>query len=38
MWAITEGLVATALLLGGGLKAMQAASVSSGIFFYWYYC
>ena len=28
MWAITEGLVATALLLGGGLKAMQAASVS----------
>lgn len=33
MWALTEGLVATALLIGGGLKAMQAASVSSGILF-----
>ena len=29
--ALTEGAVAIALLLGGGLRAMQTASVSSGI-------
>src|ERR671919_562585 len=30
-WAIFEGLVAMALLLGGGLGALQAASVSTGL-------
>jgi len=30
-WACFEGLVAIALLLGGGLAALQAASVSSGL-------
>ncbi len=30
-WAITEGLVAIALLLGGGLAALQAASISMGV-------
>jgi betaine/carnitine transporter, BCCT family len=30
-WATFEGLVATALLLGGGLGALQAASVSTGL-------
>src|SRR5690606_40927715 len=30
-WAIFEGLVAIALLLGGGLGALQAASVSTGL-------
>ncbi len=30
-WAIFEGLVAIALLLGGGLTALQAASVSTGL-------
>jgi len=30
-WAIFEGLVAIALLLGGGLAALQAASVSTGL-------
>ncbi len=30
-WAITEGLVAIALLLGGGLAALQAASISMGL-------
>jgi len=30
-WAIAEGLVATALLLGGGLAALQAASISMGV-------
>jgi BCCT family betaine/carnitine transporter len=30
-WAIFEGLVAVALLLGGGLGALQAASVSTGL-------
>jgi BCCT family betaine/carnitine transporter len=30
-WAIFEGLVAIALLLGGGLNALQAASVSTGL-------
>ncbi len=29
-WAVFEGLVAIALLLGGGLTALQAASVSTG--------
>lgn len=33
MWALTEGVVAIALLLGGGLKAMQTASVTSGVLF-----
>jgi|GEM_PF-930582 len=33
LWALTEGAVAIALLLGGGLKAMQTASVSTGILF-----
>jgi choline/glycine/proline betaine transport protein len=33
LWALTEGAVAIALLLGGGLRAMQTASVSSGILF-----
>ncbi len=30
-WASFEGLVAIALLLGGGLEALQAASVSTGL-------
>ncbi|MDF2095978.1 BCCT family transporter [Aquibaculum arenosum] len=30
-WCIFEGLVAIALLLGGGLAALQAASVSTGL-------
>ncbi|HET8727844.1 MAG TPA: BCCT family transporter [Alphaproteobacteria bacterium] len=30
-WATFEGLVAIALLLGGGLTALQAASVSTGL-------
>ncbi len=30
-WALFEGLVAIALLLGGGLGALQAASVSTGL-------
>lgn len=30
-WASAEGLVAIALLLGGGLGALQAASVSTGL-------
>jgi len=30
-WAVFEGLVATTLLLGGGLGALQAASVSTGL-------
>ncbi|MCB1816209.1 MAG: BCCT family transporter, partial [Candidatus Competibacteraceae bacterium] len=29
-WAIFEGLIAIALLLGGGLAALQAAAVSTG--------
>ena len=32
-WALIEGFVAIALLLGGGLAAMQTASVSTGILF-----
>jgi choline/glycine/proline betaine transport protein len=30
-WAITEGLVAAILLLGGGLTALQTAAVSTGL-------
>jgi betaine/carnitine transporter, BCCT family len=30
-WAIVEGLVAIALLLGGGLVALQAMAVSTGL-------
>lgn len=30
-WAIFEGLVAIALLIGGGLTALQAASISTGL-------
>ena len=30
-WCSAEGLVAIALLLGGGLKAMQAAALASGL-------
>ncbi|SHE76165.1 choline/glycine/proline betaine transport protein [Psychroflexus salarius] len=30
-WAITEGLVAAVLLIGGGLKALQTASITSGL-------
>jgi choline/glycine/proline betaine transport protein len=30
-WAITEGAVAATLLLGGGLKALQTASIVSGL-------
>ncbi|MDN6297518.1 MAG: BCCT family transporter [Halomonas sp.] len=30
-WAIIEGAIAIALLLGGGLSALQAASVSTGL-------
>ncbi len=31
MWAVTEGVVAAVLLLGGGLKALQTASVATGL-------
>ncbi|MEX2504002.1 MAG: BCCT family transporter [Egicoccus sp.] len=30
-WAVTEGLVAIALLLAGGLQALQAGAVSTGL-------
>ena len=30
-WAVTEGIVAAALLLGGGLKALQTASIATGL-------
>ena len=30
-WCTLEGLVAIALLLGGGLSALQGAAVSTGI-------
>ena len=30
-WAIIEGAIAIALLLGGGLKALQSAAVSTGL-------
>ena len=29
-WAAFEGLVATALLLGGGLAALQASAIATG--------
>jgi choline/glycine/proline betaine transport protein len=32
-WAVTEGLVAIVLLVGGGLIAMQTASITTGLFF-----
>ena len=32
-WAVFEGMVAVALLLGGGLGALQAESVSTGLLF-----
>ncbi|GAB4548748.1 MAG: hypothetical protein Tsb0013_09550 [Phycisphaerales bacterium] len=30
-WAVTEGVVASALLLAGGLKALQAASITAAL-------
>ena len=30
-WAVTEGVVAAALLVGGGLSALQTASVTTGL-------
>jgi BCCT family betaine/carnitine transporter len=30
-WAVFEGLVAIALLLGGGLASLQAAAISTGL-------
>ena len=30
-WAVTEGLVAAILLLGGGLNALQTAAISAGL-------
>ncbi|MEB3280166.1 MAG: BCCT family transporter [Lyngbya sp.] len=30
-WAVTEGVVAAVLLLGGGLKALQTASITTGL-------
>lgn len=30
-WALTEGLLAAALLLGGGLTALQSASIATGL-------
>jgi choline/glycine/proline betaine transport protein len=30
-WAITEGVVATVLLLAGGLKALQTAAITSAL-------
>jgi choline/glycine/proline betaine transport protein len=30
-WAVTEGVVATALLLGGGLTALQTAAIATGL-------
>jgi len=30
-WALSEGAVAATLLLGGGLAAMQTASISAGL-------
>jgi choline/glycine/proline betaine transport protein len=32
-WAVTEGLVAIVLLMGGGLIALQTASIITGLFF-----
>jgi len=33
-WAITEGAVASVLLISGGLGALQSAAISTGIIFY----
>jgi len=30
-WAVTEGVVAAALLLGGGLSALQTAAITTGL-------
>ena len=30
-WAVTEGLVASTLLLGGGLEALQTAAITTGL-------
>jgi choline/glycine/proline betaine transport protein len=30
-WALTEGAVASVLLIGGGLSALQAASIATGV-------
>ena len=30
-WALTEGAVAAALLVAGGLKAMQSMSIAAGV-------
>jgi len=30
-WAVSEGVVASVLLIGGGLKALQAASIATGL-------
>jgi choline/glycine/proline betaine transport protein len=30
-WAVTEGVVAAVLLLGGGLKALQTAAITTGL-------
>jgi choline/glycine/proline betaine transport protein len=30
-WAVTEGVVAATLLLGGGLQALQAAAITTGL-------
>ena len=32
-WAVMEGLVAIVLLVGGGLIALQMASIATGLFF-----
>lgn len=33
-WAVTEGAVASVLLINGGLGALQSAAISTGIIFY----
>jgi choline/glycine/proline betaine transport protein len=30
-WAVTEGIVAAALLIGGGLTALQTAAIATGL-------
>ncbi|MDX1518760.1 MAG: BCCT family transporter, partial [Gammaproteobacteria bacterium] len=30
-WAVTEGIVAAILLVGGGLTALQTAAISAGL-------
>ena len=32
-WAVTEGVVAIVLLVGGGLIALQTVSITTGLFF-----